>query len=250
MTKNKLNLFILTTNLNDFNKLIIDSLNADKRIRINGIYCSESFAGDDGFKSKFKRLISFGIINLLKIAIQYIAFKKFRIFKKKRSRNLKFPFFNKKNNYEKILYKINQDDSIDIILLIYFNKIIPPDILSRSNKFLNIHPGKLPENRGVMTAFWSLYDNEKFGYITLHEVDKGIDTGDIIFEEKFTTESKSLYKLMYGLSENCAKLIPDYLIKYKNKQCNKISQDSQLAKYRNRPNKKDISLMLKNNNFF
>ena len=35
-----------------------------------------------------------------------------------------------------------------------------------------------------MTAFWSLYDNEKFGYITLHEVDKGIDTGDIIFEEK------------------------------------------------------------------
>ena len=41
MTKNKLNLFILTTNLNDFNKLIIDSLNADRRIRINGIYCSE-----------------------------------------------------------------------------------------------------------------------------------------------------------------------------------------------------------------
>ena len=35
--KNKLNLFILTTNLNDFNKLIIDSLNADRRIRINGI---------------------------------------------------------------------------------------------------------------------------------------------------------------------------------------------------------------------
>ena len=84
MTKNKLNLFILTTNLNDFNKLIIESLNADKRIRINGIYCSESFAGDDGFKSKFKRLFSFGIINLLKIAIQYIAFKKFRIFKKKK----------------------------------------------------------------------------------------------------------------------------------------------------------------------
>ena len=39
MTKNKLNLFILTTNLNDFNKLI-DSLNVDRRIRINGIYCS------------------------------------------------------------------------------------------------------------------------------------------------------------------------------------------------------------------
>ena len=34
-----------------------------------------NFAGDDGFKSKFKRLISFGIINLLKIVIQYIALR-------------------------------------------------------------------------------------------------------------------------------------------------------------------------------
>ena len=44
---------------------------------------AQNFAGDDGFKSKFKRLISFGIINLLKIVIQYIAFKNFRILRKK-----------------------------------------------------------------------------------------------------------------------------------------------------------------------
>lgn len=47
--------------------------------------------------------------------------------------------------------------------------------------FINLHPGYAPFYRGVHTAYWALANNEadRFG-VTVHYVDKGLDTGPII----------------------------------------------------------------------
>jgi hypothetical protein len=51
-------------------------------------------------------------------------------------------------------------------------------------KFINIHAGITPFYRGVHGLYWALYNNDKErGGVTLHYVDAGIDTGNIISQE-------------------------------------------------------------------
>jgi len=47
---------------------------------------------------------------------------------------------------------------------------------------INLHPSYLPWNRGRHSNFWSFYDNTPKG-VTIHIIDKGIDTGDIIYQK-------------------------------------------------------------------
>ncbi len=49
---------------------------------------------------------------------------------------------------------------------------------------LNLHKGKVPEYRGMPPGFWELYDGQKSAGITVHFVDDGLDTGDIVGESE------------------------------------------------------------------
>ena len=45
---------------------------------------------------------------------------------------------------------------------------------------INIHNAPLPKYRGMLPNFWQMYYGEKESGITVHKIDVGIDTGDII----------------------------------------------------------------------
>jgi peptidoglycan/xylan/chitin deacetylase (PgdA/CDA1 family)/folate-dependent phosphoribosylglycinamide formyltransferase PurN len=45
---------------------------------------------------------------------------------------------------------------------------------------INLHKGKVPEYRGMPPGFWELYDGATTAGVTVHFVDKGLDTGDIV----------------------------------------------------------------------
>jgi peptidoglycan/xylan/chitin deacetylase (PgdA/CDA1 family) len=45
---------------------------------------------------------------------------------------------------------------------------------------INLHKGKVPEYRGMPPGFWELYDGASAAGVTVHFVDKGLDTGDIV----------------------------------------------------------------------
>jgi len=67
---------------------------------------------------------------------------------------------------------------------------------------INLHPSFLPFNRGAYPNVWTIVDRTPGG-VTLHYVDPGIDTGDIIAQEEvpvFATDTgKSLYeRLMHA----------------------------------------------------
>jgi len=51
--------------------------------------------------------------------------------------------------------------------------------------FVNLHPSLLPKYRGPNPLFWQYYDMDLEGGVTVHFVDKGEDTGDIIRQESF-----------------------------------------------------------------
>jgi peptidoglycan/xylan/chitin deacetylase (PgdA/CDA1 family)/folate-dependent phosphoribosylglycinamide formyltransferase PurN len=47
---------------------------------------------------------------------------------------------------------------------------------------INLHKGKVPEYRGQPAGFWEIYAGESTAGVTVHFVDDGLDTGDIVGE--------------------------------------------------------------------
>lgn len=98
-------------------------------------------------------------------------------------------------------------------LSLEFDRIIKP------NKFidatlLNLHFSLLPAYKGCYTTIWPLYFREKFGGVTLHYIDHGIDTGPMIHQDLIeltdTTTSRSLYDIYQDAGHN---LIKQYLFR-------------------------------------
>lgn len=50
---------------------------------------------------------------------------------------------------------------------------------------INLHPSLLPSYRGPNPYFWMYYNQEKLGGVTLHFIDPGEDTGDIIDQRTY-----------------------------------------------------------------
>lgn len=69
---------------------------------------------------------------------------------------------------------------------------------------INRHNALLPKNRGRLTPFWVLYKGEKKTGVSIHFVEEGIDSGDIIVQEKYDIDRKdtfcSLVKKNYNIA--------------------------------------------------
>lgn len=65
-----------------------------------------------------------------------------------------------------------------------YRHILPPVFLKDyPDRCINIHIGFLPWNRGADPNFWSWFDDTPKG-VTIHHMDEGIDTGDIIAQQQ------------------------------------------------------------------
>ncbi len=87
--------------------------------------------------------------------------------------------------------KINSDEFIgkvngygcDLFVSMSFNQIFHGKLISLPPlKTINCHAGKLPYYRGRNVLNWVLINDESEFGITIHYVDEGIDTGDIILQ--------------------------------------------------------------------
>jgi methionyl-tRNA formyltransferase len=61
---------------------------------------------------------------------------------------------------------------------------------------INRHNALLPKNRGRLTPFWVLYKREKETGVSIHFVDEGIDSGDIIVQERFPVKEKDNFNTL------------------------------------------------------
>ncbi|MGH9246478.1 MAG: formyltransferase family protein [Acidimicrobiales bacterium] len=74
--------------------------------------------------------------------------------------------------------------TVDFLVAVHFPYLVPPDILSLPRHgCLNLHPGYLPFGRGWHTVTWAMLDGGPVG-ATLHFMDEGIDTGDIVHQRR------------------------------------------------------------------
>ena len=85
--------------------------------------------------------------------------------------------------------KVTKVESLYAIKRLFFFSLEYDKIINvkkfQSKNLFNLHFSLLPKYRGCHTNFLQIYKGEKFSGVTLHKIDKGIDTGDIIDQIKF-----------------------------------------------------------------
>jgi len=84
-----------------------------------------------------------------------------------------------------------------VFISLEFDKIISPSKFHNARLY-NIHFSKLPAYRGVYTSALPLLYGEKESGVTLHEIDAGIDTGDLIDQIVFPIECSDTARDLYA----------------------------------------------------
>ena len=88
---------------------------------------------------------------------------------------------NQMKKFEKKLSQILLEEKINLICLAGFMRILSEEFLSNwKKKIINIHPSILPAFRGLNAVKQAIEKKVKYSGCTVHYVDKGIDTGEII----------------------------------------------------------------------
>lgn len=77
------------------------------------------------------------------------------------------------------------------------DRIINKEFFLDGSKFFNVHFSLLPKYRGTMTSFWPIVLGETETGVSFHEIDNGIDTGDVISQFKINLKEEYTCRDLY-----------------------------------------------------
>ena len=101
--------------------------------------------------------------------------------------------FNSKMEYEKHILNELNELNIDLIVLAGYMRLINPVLLGAyKHRIINIHPSLLPKYKGKCAIEQAYEANETVYGVTVHYVDEGMDTGEIIEQRSFEESSKDI----------------------------------------------------------
>jgi hypothetical protein len=118
---------------------------------------------------------------------------------------------------------------VDYVLIAGCDQLLNKNGLKLAkNKIINYHYSALPAYKGKFVVFWQWYNHEPFIGYSFHEIDLGIDTGKVIFQDKVTytcsdslpeissrvilESAKNIHKLYEYINNNESKVLTDKLI--------------------------------------
>jgi len=85
--------------------------------------------------------------------------------------------------------EIEETPQCDLICVASFPRVIPRTILARASRGgLNVHASLLPKHRGPDPLFWTYFDFDESAGVTLHWIDEGIDSGDVVAQRAWPLE--------------------------------------------------------------
>ena len=111
--------------------------------------------------------------------------------------------------------KAVRDLSPDLFVAVGYTNLLKEQILSVPRILsVNFHASLLPAYRGKHPAFWALRNGERWAGLTVHVIDTGLDTGDILYQIRVRTRKRdsvaTLYDRIMGRSVNLVgRLIED-----------------------------------------
>jgi len=114
----------------------------------------------------------------------------------------------------------------DLFVSMSFNQIFRSEIINIPKYgTINCHAGKLPFYRGRNILNWVLINDEKEFGITVHFVDEGIDTGDIILQRTYPINDTDNYNTLLNVAyTECASILYDSILLFKKEEVPRIKQ--------------------------
>jgi methionyl-tRNA formyltransferase len=82
---------------------------------------------------------------------------------------------------------------VDVILNIHSLFIINKEVVKAPRiGCFNMHPGPLPRYAGLNAVSWAIYRGETSHGVTIHKMEPGIDTGPIVYQERYVNSAEVL----------------------------------------------------------
>ena len=82
--------------------------------------------------------------------------------------------------------------SPDYIILAGFMKILPSSVIhAYPKRIINIHPADTSKHQGLNGYRWAFESGQSNSVITVHYVDEGVDTGQVIDQQSFSIKGLS-----------------------------------------------------------
>lgn len=117
------------------------------------------------------------------------------VIKRAEKANIPYKIFKPKTFVDKVAFeteilKTLVAYNIEFIVLAGYMRLIGTVLLQAfPKKMVNIHPSLLPKYKGLNAVQQALDNNDKDLGVTIHYVDEGMDTGEIIAQGKITIEN-------------------------------------------------------------
>jgi methionyl-tRNA formyltransferase len=122
----------------------------------------------------------------------------------------------------------------ELIVLAFVTEIVPKAIIDIPKyKAINYHPSLLPRYRGGSAINWAIINGETETGVTIHYIDAGIDTGDIILQERVPiypedTVASLYFERLYPIG---VRMIAETVRMIGEGKAPRIKQDNSLASY-------------------
>jgi methionyl-tRNA formyltransferase len=73
-----------------------------------------------------------------------------------------------------------ESNGVDVVLSVFYDKIIDVEVIAGCRRILNLHNSPLPRYRGMASVNWALRNEEAEHGVTLHEIVPEVDAGPIV----------------------------------------------------------------------
>lgn len=137
-----------------------------------------------------------------------------------------------------------KEESPTVCVSIGYGKYIPSSLFKiPSLGFINLHPSLLPKYRGPAPIRRAIMEGEKEFGITIHFLDEGVDTGDIVAQKKFEfDEEKDWGFISETLAEEGALLLSQTLRMFEEGKIERRVQDHFIATYARKIKKEECKI--------
>ncbi|MFH1662169.1 MAG: methionyl-tRNA formyltransferase [Candidatus Falkowbacteria bacterium] len=129
----------------------------------------------------------------------------------------------------------------DLIVVVAYSQLIPEKILNMPKYgCINVHGSLLPKYRGASVIAAPILNGDKYTGATIMKMDKGLDTGPILAQNKIEIKPNDTAGTVYEkLSKSSAPLLIDTLEKYISGKIKPKPQDNSKSNYCKIITKKD-----------
>jgi methionyl-tRNA formyltransferase len=137
-----------------------------------------------------------------------------------------FNFDLKKKFFFQIKKNFNLIKKQDIVFVLSYTKILPEKFLSQNKLNIVVHSSRLPRDRGFSPVQNQILRGKSVIDISLIEIAKKVDSGDIFFRDKYKLNPTDLNKeIRQKQAIATLKIVKKFLIKYPN-----VKKKKQLGK--------------------